>query len=228
MKLDTLHQRVLVPHTHDGPVGQLGRTLKPLRQCMAIDNQRVVPRPDERVGQSVVDSASIVTDLRHLSMHGCRGADDLATEGCADALVTEAHTQDRDMACQLRHQRRRDAGLVRGAGARRNHHRGGLHRSNLARCGLIVPEDADVARQLAQVLHEVVGERIVVVDNNDHGRGAVARSRYRVSASTRGGASTFLRFTLSIAFTSALALFTVSTYSRSGTESATIPAPACT
>src|SRR5207247_409163 len=105
---------------------------------------------------------------------------------------------------------RSDAGLVGGARARGDHHGIGPHRQNLVGGGPIVAEDPHLARQFAQILDEVVRERVVVVDDNNH------------------GVPWFARLTRSSARTNAFALFTVSTYSRSGTESATMPAPACT
>ena len=114
------------------------------------------------------------------------------------------------MARQLSHQRGRDAGLVGGARARGDHHGIGPHRQDLVGGGPIVAEDPHLARQFAQILDEVVRERVVVVDDNNH------------------GVPWFARLTRSSARTNAFALFTVSTYSRSGTESATMPAPACT
>src|SRR5882762_4303068 len=69
----------------------------------------------------------------------------------------------------------------------------------------VVPVNAYVRIRLLKVLHQVVGKRVVVIDDEDH---------ERLSA-------------FSIAARSAAALCSHSRNSRSGTESATIPAPAC-
>ena len=75
----------------------------------------------------------------------------------------------------------------------------------------VVALDADVRAELAEVLREVVGERVVVVDQQElHD---AASSAVRAIATARS---------------TARALLTVSSYSSSGTESATSPAPACT
>ena len=52
--------------------------------------------------------------------------------------------------------------------------RSGLRLEDLVDRDLIVAKDLDVERRidLAQPLHEVVGERIVVVDDEDHGEDA--------------------------------------------------------
>ena len=46
-----------------------------------------------------------------------------------------------------------------------------LHLRNLLQADLVITEDPHIHPQLAQVLDQVVGEGIVVVDNEDHGSG---------------------------------------------------------
>src|SRR5207244_1325683 len=67
---------------------------------------------------------------------------------------------------------------------------------------------AQVLTQLTKVLHEVVGERIVVINDQNHNSNP--------------------RWARLIARIKARDLFTVSMYSFSGTESATMPPPAWT
>src|SRR6202034_4804819 len=68
---------------------------------------------------------------------------------------------------------------------------------------------------------QVVGEGIVVVEKQQH-------FSIRRSASDHLSRPTPPLCAISSAFSTARALFADSSYSRSGTESATIPAPACT
>ena len=102
----------------------------------------------------------------------------------------------------------RDAGLVRGCtGPGEMTMRCGRSAAISLDGDRVVAVDAHVLAELAEVLHEVVGERVVVVDHQHHG--------YIDSASLT-------------ACNSARALLTHSACSRSGSESATMPAPACT
>ena len=72
----------------------------------------------------------------------------------------------------------------------------------------VVAHDAQLGAQLAEILDEVVGERIVVIDDENH----VSQARWAISS----------------ARSSARALSRVSSYSAVGFESMTMPAPACT
>src|SRR4030095_16694853 len=81
-------------------------------------------------------------------------------------------------------------------------------RGALAEPDLVVAPHADVRAQLREVLHEVVGEGVVVVDHQD--------ARHHSCSAMRS------------AWTAERALLTHSRCSASGSESATMPAPACT
>src|SRR5690606_24937053 len=120
------------------------------------------------------------------------------------------------------------------AGARGNHDMGGLQRDRPVHRDLVVAHHAHVGRHLAQVLHEVPGEAVVVVQKQDHaapplpfslplteGEGAGAADEGTEDARGEDPAS-------ATASVTARALWRVSSYSVCGTESATRPAPACT
>ena len=67
--------------------------------------------------------------------------------------------------------------------------------------------------QLAEILHQVVGERVVIVDHEQHDQSSSLLSRPAAA--------------ISAARRTARALFSVSCHSEAGSESATMPAPAC-
>ena len=99
---------------------------------------------------------------------------------------------------------------------------------------LVVPPHRDRRPELAQVLHQVVGERVVVIENEDHvSSKAPLQSAHRPARPAPAPAPAAARpFTpqsscaSSSARTSARALSRVSSYSADGFESATMPAPA--
>ncbi|AFK18392.1 hypothetical protein HFX_0668 [Haloferax mediterranei ATCC 33500] len=86
----------------------------------------------------------------------------------------------------------------------------------------VVAVDDHVVGELAHVLHEIVGERVVVVDDEDAGHWSVSTDW---SASTPTVIFAQSPSASLIAVTRARAFASVSSYSRSGSESWTMPAP---
>ena len=91
--------------------------------------------------------------------------------------MTETDTENRRRLGEREHDVETDAGAVRGAGARRNEDMRGCHDRDLFERDRIVADDSRIRPQLAEVLHEVVGERIVVVDDENHGPEILIRLR---------------------------------------------------
>src|SRR4030095_310472 len=144
-------------------------------------------------------------NARHLAVHQHRGADDLAAEGVADPLVAQADAEHRRAPPELADDVHRDAGVFGPPRARRNHDAIRLHRFDLAERDLVVAAHGRRRSQLAQVLRQGVGKRVVVVDEENR--------HSSVSA-------------ISMACSRARALSRVSSYSAAGFESATMPATA--
>src|SRR5262245_16019025 len=93
----------------------------------------------------------------------------------------------------------------------------GPRRHHVLERGGIVTHHLHLGAELPEVLHQVVRERIVVVDDEDHIRSAEAFAlRYKPAWASSSARSR------------AFALSRVSSNSAAGFESMTIPAPACT
>ena len=192
--------------THHLAGVRLGGDLQAVRHRLALDDQRVVATRLERAGQAGEDPLAVVVDHGGLAVHQPAGAHHLAPERFADGLVAQAHAQDRDAPGEVPDHLHREAGFLGRAWPRRDHDVRRRQPLHVFQCEGIVAPHLHLLPQFRQVLHQVVCERIVVVDNEYHysPRSAISIARIR-----------------------ALALLTVSWYSRSGTESATMPAPAC-
>src|SRR5437660_3969747 len=107
------------------------------------------------------------------------------------------------------HQHERDPCLIGRARARRDNAAVICARDELVYRHTVIADRVDLRAQLTQVLHEVVGEGIVVVeDEHLHGQSGCRQAS-------------------SIARSAALVLATDSSYSYSGRASATVPRPAC-
>ena len=115
---------------------------------------------------------AVVVDHVGLAVHEILGPHDRAAEGLAHRLMAQAHAQ-AAAACpssRWQHSTEMPASVgVHGPGEMIT--RSGLRLEHLVDRDLVVAKDLDVERRidLAQPLHEVVGERVVVVDDDDHG-----------------------------------------------------------
>src|ERR1017187_245452 len=149
------------------------------------------------------------------AMHALRRVLYPAAEGQPDGLVPEAHAQQRH-GCprRLAHQGHADAGILRTAGPGRQHDGRRLGGDDIAGAASVVAHDRGVRTELSEVLHEVEGERVVVVDHHDAAAQPACERAHRL-------------LTRAIASTAAASLLSISRASSSGVESATIPAAAC-
>src|SRR5215211_3374639 len=210
MELDALGGQLAVADGHQHPA-TVGGGLEAVRQRVLADDERVVAAHDERGFDAGEDRPAVVLGGGGLAVHR-DVAHDVAAERLRQRLVAQADAE-------RRHARLReplddleaDTGLIGRARTGRHDHAIELAAEQVVHGRAVVAHDLQVASHLAQVLDEVVGERVVVVDHQDlHGHqgqsGWVAAS--------------------SIAFLTPFALATDSSYSYSGLASATVPPPA--
>src|ERR1039457_2202831 len=121
-------------------------------------------------------------------MHQAWRAIDVASKCLAHALLAEAHAENRQLPCEILENRKRDSRFFRRAGAGRYDYRVGMKRAHSRDIDHVVTLHRDVGAELAEVLHEVVGERIVVIDHQnfrhlgDPAAAAVSNSRAALSA----------------------------------------------
>src|SRR5580704_14888729 len=166
----------------------------------------------ERIRELAENIFAVVMDLARLAMEQFRGADDSPAKGRANGLMSEAHAQNREFPGEAFDQFHGNARFLRRARPGRDHNFFRLAPRDFFDGDFVVAVDFDVATELAEILREVVGKRIVVVEKQDH--------------------FNFLERLPRCAFSSAASkafdLFTLSSYSPSGVESATMPPPAWT
>ena len=125
--------------------------------------RRDVLRPGEQAGAGMPDGA-------RLAMHDIAGLNHLAAEGLADGLVAQAYAKQRyARLCRRPGQAKADAGLIRIARAGREEDARRAHRHRLVDRDRIVADHAGLGAQFTQVVHQVVGEGIIVIDQQQHG-----------------------------------------------------------
>ena len=192
MELHALDRVLPVAHAHDFAVLRAGGDLEAVRHAVVLDHQRVIARGNEAFRKIAEHPFAAVLDLRRLAMHHLPRAHDFPAERLADRLVPEANAEQGYLAGKLADQRERDTRLVWCAWPRRQDHPLRFHGHGLGDGNFIVAKHAHVLAKLAQVLHEVVGKRIVVVDHQQHGRllrprpaGRSRQARFRRRAGPR-------------------------------------------
>src|SRR2546428_1626154 len=210
VKLHTVGRMPRVAETHHSAVvGPRGHH-EIVRQRGPLHDEGVIPRRLERVGDAGHDARVVVANPRRLTVCGLV-AYDLRAERLAQALVTEANAEDGDFPGQLLYRLIGDAGIVRRAGTGRDDD--AVVAGELLDSDRVVSEHVRLHAELAQVLDEVVCERVVVVDDREP---CLRRACHHMPSA------------ISMALNIAPAFSSVSSNSRSGRESATTPAPDCT
>ena len=127
----------------------------------------------------MADRARLAVDERLRLRH-------LATESLDDRLVAEADPERRRRRAEDEDQLDRDAGVDRPPGARGDDEAVG---SELARLGdrqVVAAPDDDLGAQLLEQVDEVVGERVVVVDDEDAHASECASAGARARGSDLG------------------------------------------
>src|SRR3954471_14624986 len=203
MELDAVDREVAMAHGHHLSVGGGGGNLELVRD--ARDRERVVAARGQIVAQAGEEAAPVVLDRRRLAVYELPCGADLASEGLRQRLMAKADAQGRDARRESAQDLDRRAGGGRTAGTGGDDEVRRVQELRSVRVDRVVSPDDDVRTELAEEVREVVGEAVVVVDQEDH-----------ATSSAR-----------SIACSSAASLARHSACSAAGSESATIPAPAC-
>src|SRR6185369_14845745 len=198
--------------------------------------QRMIARCLQRSVDAAKHASALVADVRHLAMQR-RCAHHFAAESLSDRLMAQAHPEDRCGRRGLRDEIEANASLIRRAGARRQHDGLGLERHHIGDGNLVVAMHGDIGPQPAEIVEKVEGEAVVIVDQNDH----VSPLQQGFTVPSEGGQAAGLlcgywprlatlakRRASSAARNKAFALLMHSCCSKSGSLSATMPAPACT
>ena len=131
-------------------------------------DERVIARGRHGRGQAAEDGLVVVGDGAGLAVHQVRSAHDVAAKSRADGLMSQADAENRNFAGEVPDQIDADAGVLRRARTRRDHDALRLHGLDLGNCDLVVAANLDLRAQFPEVLNQVVGKGIVVVENENH------------------------------------------------------------
>ena len=201
-----------MPDTHDFTFGSLSGDFQTVGKALTAHKQAMVAGCFKGGRKPLEEILRVVKDGGGLAVHQASCANHFTAIDITHALVTEADSENRYLPSKVTDHVTADSSLFRRAGARRDADALWCHCLDLGESDLVVSLHEGIGSQLAEILDEVVGERIVIIDDEDHDRKVVLS----VAAAS------------SIARMTPMALFTVSSYSEAALESATTPAPACT
>lgn len=94
MELHTLNFVAAVAETHDDSVIGFGSDGEFAGQRFPFDDERVVARGYERIGQFAKDVFVVVVNLAGLAVEKFWGADNFSAEGRANGLMSQADAED--------------------------------------------------------------------------------------------------------------------------------------
>ena len=169
VELDAMHRQLAVREAHHQAIAGLGRDGEIVRHGGAVDHQRMIARRPERAVDAAEHAFAAMAHLGQLAVHRHRRPHHVAAEHLADRLMAEADAEHRNGRRGLRDEVEADAGLVGGARPRRQHDGVGIGGHDFGGGDLVVAMDGDLGAQLAEIVDEVEGEAVVVVDEDDHG-----------------------------------------------------------
>jgi len=109
-----------------------------------------------------------MADLGKLAVYLSGRAYHFAAERVTDRLMAEANTEDWDCRAGLRDQVEADARFLGRAGTGRQHYGIGIGIDHRVARHLVVAAHVDVGAQFAEIMHQVKGEAVVVVDEINH------------------------------------------------------------
>src|SRR6266487_1866010 len=114
--------------------------------------------------QALKGSLSLVIYQRRFAMHWLWCANNVPSVDLSDRLMPQAYAQQRDTRPKCLNDLARKACLIGCARPRRDYNALRLQGFNLVQCHLVVASYLDLCAQLTQILVQIIGKTIVVID----------------------------------------------------------------
>jgi hypothetical protein len=124
----------------------------------------------ERLAEPPENAFSIMMNQRGLPMHEPLRPDHIAAEDFPHALMSETDAQDRAVWGKTADHFTADAGFRWGAGPRGDANPLGIQGRDFIQGDPVIALHEERGSQFAEVLHEVIGEGVVVIDDEQHER----------------------------------------------------------
>ncbi len=169
MKLDAFDLFGTMAKPHYEPIGRFGGNFEAIRQAFALDYQRMIAACRKVIRDVRKDRFPIMNYCGRFPVHGHARPNDASAEVLSYRLMAETYPEYWHLACKPRDNCYRDPCGVRRSRPRRDQD---PLRTDLAfdltEGDLIVMNDAHFNSKLTKILDEIVGERIVIIDDQQH------------------------------------------------------------
>ena len=172
MKLHAVNGPVAMRNRHYQAVVGLSRDLEILGRGRPVDHEGMIARGVKRAVHPAKQAARIVRNPRDLAVHGKRRAHHPSAEDLTDRLMAEADAEYGLRRARRAHQIQADARFVGRARAGREHQRIWLFSDRLVDRNFVVAPNLHVGAELADIVDEVEGETVVIVDQGHAHRGS--------------------------------------------------------
>src|SRR5262249_21701005 len=167
VELHTMHRKAGMDQPHDQAVVRLGIHRKFVRHARALNHERMIARCLQRSVNAAKHAGTLVADLGDLSMlRGC--AHHLAAKSLPDGLVAKAYAQDWYGRRGLLDKVETYTGFIGGSWPRRKHDNIGLQGHHAGHRNLVVSMHDNISPEPSQIVDEVKGEAVVIIDQDDH------------------------------------------------------------
>lgn len=170
VKLNAFDGQGFVAQAHDGAIFQTGGDFEAIGQGFTLHHQGMIAGRKERRGQAVENARSVVMHRTHLAMHNLMATDHTAAKRLANRLMPKADAQQGNASRRRRRmgQGQADASLCGGARAGRQHNHLGAKRHGCGHIQCIIADHADIRAKFAQIMHQIIGETVIIVDQKQH------------------------------------------------------------
>ncbi len=137
------------------------------RNTRALDDERMIPHPDERRRNPAKQSFFVVNYFGSFAVKNSGRGNNFAAERVANTLMPEAHPENRRRG-ELANYFGIDAEILRIVGSSRSGGNDDVRRRELAdflNRKFVVAENDRIRTELAQKLEQIKSERVVIIDN---------------------------------------------------------------
>ena len=168
MELDTPYGKLFVFNPHDLAFVGLSGYFEAVREAVAANNEGMVSSRGKWVGHALEQVLAVVLNRGGFSVHHAVIHDHIRAEDMTDALMSEADAQRWDLGAECADNFVGQTRFARRTRTRRDKDSVGVQAPNCCESNLIISMNLHVHAHFSQVLHEVVRERIVVIDDQQH------------------------------------------------------------